>query len=71
MKITYELDSSNPDDHEDIILLHHARHFKNALEEIERRLRNWRKYEDDETYPTAAKCLEDITEIMTILDTLS
>lgn len=64
MKITYELDSNNPDDQEDIENLHHARGYKKALFDIESKIRSWQNFQDDETYEAAAACLDQVSHII-------
>ena len=64
MKIIYELDSENPDQREDIEIMHNARKYWSALCEIDQKIRSWQKYGNDGKYDTAAKILNEVRDMI-------
>jgi len=64
MKITYELDSENPDHRADIEAMHRARDYRSSLWDIDQIIRSWQKHGDDGKYETAAGILNEIRGII-------
>ena len=64
MKIIYELDSENPDQREDIEIMHNARKYWSTVWEIDQKIRSWQKYGNDGKYDTAAKILDEVRNII-------
>lgn len=64
MKITYELDSENPDQRQDIEIMHNAHKYWSTLWEIDQRIRSWQKHGDDGKYETAAKVLDEVRDMI-------
>ena len=64
MKITYELDSENPDQRQDIQIMHNAHKYWSTLWKIDQRIRSWQKHGDDGKYETAAKVLDEVRDMI-------
>lgn len=64
MKITYELDSENPDHRADIEIMHNASNYWSALWDIDQKIRSFQKYSEDRTYESAAKVLDEVRSMI-------
>ncbi len=71
MKIIYELDSENPDQREDIEVMHNARKYFSLLWNIDQRIRSWQKHGNDGKYETAAKVLDEIRDMISEINLYS
>jgi hypothetical protein len=70
MKIIYELDSDNPDQHQDIEIMHNAQKYWSMLWKIDQKIRSWQKHGDDRKYETAAALLDEVRNMISETDAI-
>ncbi len=63
MKIIYELNTQDPDQREEILIMAKAEEYHTVLSEIDDKIRSWQRYYHENTLEKADKLLDEVRQM--------